>query len=208
MSTPNLLDVGSGYGVYLDELVNTKAFGRIACAEPRRDVRDAANAFGVTLIEKEAGALRDTDFSPNIVTAFEVLERTVSLPEFFGGVSRILPKNGFFCFTTLSASGFDLQVLWDRAPSIYPPDRLNLLSIQGLERLAERFGFEIYELSTPGQLDASIVADALVQDPTIEVPRFVRTLVEEGGPHGREEFQEFLQTYRLSSHVRAAFRKR
>ena len=98
-------------------------------------------------------------------------------------------------------------MLWDKAPYIFVPEHLNLLSIAGLEQLVQRSGFELVELSTPGQLDVEQVRLACQDDPAIRLPRFVETLLSARGPLAAEDFQAFLQKHRLSSHVRIAARK-
>ena len=107
-------------------------------------------------------------------------------------------------FTTKTISGFDLQMLWDKTPYIFVPEHLNLLSIDGLNLLIERSGFGLIELSTPGQLDVELVQLAAKEDPSIKLPSFVSYLLNHRDAEAKEDFQEFLQKHRLSSHVRVA----
>ncbi len=100
-----------------------------------------------------------------------------------------------------------MQVLWDKAPYIFVPEHLNLLSIEGIKLLVERLGLELVEVSTPGQLDLEFVTRAAEADPTIALPRFVKYLIEQRDPLAHADFQEYLQKHRLSSHVRVAARK-
>jgi hypothetical protein len=101
-----------------------------------------------------------------------------------------------------------LQVLWDKAPYIFVPEHLNLLSIEGIGRLLERGGLDAIELSTPGQLDVELVMHAAHNDPAIELPRFIRYLIGSRDRLAHSDFQEFLQKHRLSSHVRVAAARR
>ncbi len=107
---------------------------------------------------------------------------------------------GGLCFlTSISISGFDLQVLWNNSNSIFPPDRMNVFSIEGLTALLERHGFECIELSTPGLLDVEIVANAYRQNPSMRLPRFVKYMLDKRDSETYQSFQEFLQRNRLSS---------
>jgi hypothetical protein len=118
-----------------------------------------------------------------------------------------MAPDGLLLLTTRSGSGFDLSILEGHARYLFVPEHLNLLSLAGLERLMERAGFELLELSTPGELDIGLVRDSLLRDPSIPVPEFVRLLVEHRDEVAHRDFQEFLQKHRLSSHVRLAARR-
>ena len=78
---------------------------------------------------------------------------------------------------------------------------LNFLSVLGFEMLFKRLGFEDVQVETPGQLDVDIVTNALKEDPSISIDRFVRLLLHRNGLE-LANFQEFLVENRLSSHCR------
>ncbi len=73
--------------------------------------------------------------------------------------------------------------------------------------LFEKNGFEIVELSTPGQLDVELVKNSLKNDKNINLSRFMSYLIEKRDEYVHRSFQEFLQRNNLSSHVRIAARK-
>jgi len=137
-----------------------------------------------------------------------VIDRLSDVGGFFGALERAMVPGGLCFLTTISISGFDLQVLWEKSHSIFPPDRMNAFSIQGLTALVERHGFECIELSTPGILDVQIVASALRENPQLELPRFVKYLLTNRDAEAQQSFQEFLQMNRMSSFVRAVLRKK
>lgn len=139
--------------------------------------------------------------------AFDILDRCADPERLFTAARDALEPGGLLLATTILISGFDLQVLWDRADGIYPPERMNLLSAQGLSALIERHGFETLEFSTPGVFDVEEVQHAVRADPGGEWPRFVRYLVENGGEEALEALQEYLQRFRLSSFGRVVLRK-
>ena len=82
------------------------------------------------------------------------------------------------------------------------------MSVSGIEKLMGRAGFDLVEVSTPGQLDVDIVVNIANENPEIDLPRFVKQLVHEASNEAREGFQGFLQDHKLSSHIRVIARAR
>lgn len=142
------------------------------------------------------------------VSAFEKIEHQFSPGMYLCGLRDALASGGLFFFTTRAISGFDLQVLWDRTPYIFVPEHLNLPTIEGIAHLAARCGYDLVELSTPGQLDVELVRHAAQHDPSIKLPPFVRYLLDRRDKEAHWDFQEYLQKHRLSSHVRAVIKKK
>jgi len=141
-----------------------------------------------------------------LISAFEQLEHQFSPFDLLVRLRTMLAPGGLLLVTTRSGSGFDLSVLEGRARYIFVPEHLNLLSLDGISLLMERAGYDLQELSTPGELDVGLVREASERDPSIVLPPFVRTLVHERSEDAHRDFQEFLQKHRLSSHVRLAAR--
>lgn len=155
----------------------------------------------------EPSALADhAPGSADVVTAFEAFDRTADLPALVAAIRRTLKPGGLLCVTAPSVSGFELQALWDRAQSIVPPDKINLLSIRGFMTLFAD-GWEILELSTPGMFDVETVRRAIQADPTADWPRSVRALVMESDDQRRMELQEYLQRARQASFARLLVRR-
>lgn len=142
------------------------------------------------------------------ISAFEKVEHQFSPAAFLQGISGALAEGGLLFFTTRTISGFDLQVLWGKTPYIFVPEHLNLLSVEGIGLLVERCGFELIELSTPGQLDLELVRHAAKNDPSITLPPFITYLLEKRDQEAHWDLQEFLQKHRLSSHVRVVVKKK
>ena len=194
------LDIGSHSPTLFEELKEVGMFASHATLRPLPGLEEDFAAAGIAEAGDEDG------FS--VVTAFEQLEHQYSPLALFQEAFERLVPGGLFFLTTRSCSGFDLQVLGSRAPYIFVPEHLNLLSIEGLERLIEWGRFELVELSTPGQLDVELVQRVTAEDPSILLPPILETLLRKRGAEAHEDFQEFLQKHRLSSHVRVAARKK
>jgi 2-polyprenyl-3-methyl-5-hydroxy-6-metoxy-1,4-benzoquinol methylase len=207
MSDPGVLaDVGAGYGIFLEEVAKQKLFQRVVAIEPSPDLANICSQKQFPVIQKPVEAINGAEIQASWATAFEVLEHVYNPIEFLSAVRKILIPGGFFLFSTLTVTGFDIQVLWENSKIVQPPVHLNFLSVAGVELAARNAGFEVIELSTPGRLDVDIVYNTVTENPRVELPRFVRQLVFHTPQETREAFQQFLQAHRLSSHVQCILR--
>ena len=200
------VDVGSGYGVLLEEVAALGTFDEIMGIEPSPPLADVCREKGFSVIEETLESCSLDPPRPAFATSFELLEHVYDPARFLTALRGLLAERGIFVFTTLTVSGFDIQVLWMESKSVYPPHHLNLLSIDGMTRLVERCGLEIRDLSTPGELDVDIVRNALAEDPDIPLSRFIRQIIETDKDEVRSGFQKFLKQNRLSSHIRLVVR--
>ena len=148
------------------------------------------------------------EINANVVSALGNIDRVFDPENFLKAARSLLCDDGLLFLTASTISGFDLQVLWNNSKSIFPPDHINLLSIEGLTSLIEKSGFEIIELSTPGQLDVELVKNAMQKNKKIKVNRFISYMLNKREESAHYSFQKFLQQFKLSSHVRIAARKK
>jgi SAM-dependent methyltransferase len=140
------------------------------------------------------------------VTAFDVIDRAPDVAVLVDRLAQVIAPGGLLFLTAPNADGFDLQVLWDRAPSLVPPDKLNVLSIEGLQRRFAAPAWELIEVSTPGLFDVEQVRRAVAAAPGAPWPRFVTKLVARDAAAHRD-FQEYLQRHRLASFARIVARR-
>jgi SAM-dependent methyltransferase len=196
------VDIGSGFAIFLEEVGALGRFERVCGIEPNPEMAEIGRERGFDVLEAPIEALEADAIQADFATSFEVLEHVSDPLVFLQASRKVLKPGGVLLLTTLTVSGFDIQVLWEHSKSVHPPHHLNLLSVDGMRRVVERAGFELAELTTPGQLDVDIVAGMLKSMPDLAVPRFVRELVERRDGDTRRAFQEFLAANRLSSHIR------
>src|SRR5262249_36542613 len=116
--------------------------------------------------------IRDAD----LVTLFDVFDHTSDVGGLLSKAAGMLNPGGLLFITAILASGFDIKERGAQAQNLYPPDRLNVLTVEGFQKLFARHGFECLEFSTPGVLDLDIVAQALREDAHLKVSPFVREL--------------------------------
>ena len=191
-----LLDVVSASAPDLVELVAAGATADLDGASTARvQVRPTATTDLKTL------GLAD------VVVAVDVLDRAADLRKLVGALEGIIAPGGVVFATAPVASGFELQALWERSPTVLPPDKLNLPTVNGLLRLFAAPVWEVLELSTPGMFDVEMVRQAMVADPGAGWHRVLRALIEREDAAGRSAFVEFLQSRRLTSFARVVARK-
>ena len=199
-------DIGAGYGVFLEEVRALNAFGEVIGIEPDARLAAISRERGFTIVEHTIEEIPAGSLAVDLATAFEVIEHVFDPLAFLRACAAVLAPGGVLLFTTLTASGFDIQVLWEESRSVTPPQHLNFGSIAGLERLIARAGLEQISVTTPGRLDVDIVRNRVEADLSLPVSRFARSLVR-ASDDVRAAFQQFLAGNRLSSHVQCIVRK-
>jgi len=207
-SAQRFVDINTIHRPFLAELIESNYFKEITILNPKISLEPADyQQKGVRLVEKPIDALPPDNLFDG-VTLFEVIDRLSNVGSFFSALEGIIVPGGLCFLTTISISGFDLQVLWEKSNSIFPTDRINVFSLEGLMLLFERHGFDCLELSTPGLLDIEVVANAYRENPSLDLPRFVKYMLNNRGSSTLQSFQEFLQLNRLSSFTRMVLRKK
>ncbi len=189
---------------FLEEVVNLNLF-------KKKFLYDPSPYISKSFIQEKGFENINKNFvksiNVNIASAFGVIDRVFSPQNFLKKARSFLIDGGIFFITASTISGFDLQILWDKSKSIYPPDRINLISTEGFTKLFEENGFKIIEISTPGQLDIELVKNELKNNKNLELPRFISYMLENREENAHYAFQEFLQHFKLSSHIRIAAKK-
>jgi SAM-dependent methyltransferase len=199
-------DIGAGYGLFLQELAARSRFGTLLAIEPDARLAAVCRDAGFTVVEKWVEDVTAQDVSADMAVAFEVLEHVFDPCVFLQAAARAVRPGGLLFFSTLAASGFDIQVLWEHSRSVSPPQHLNFPTVDGVTTLMRRAGLEPMEVTTPGQLDVDIVRNRLLAHPELPVPRFARTLVR-ADDAARQALQGVLRAHLLSSHVQCLARR-
>ena len=144
----------------------------------------------------------------DVIVAFDTLDRAPDLGALIRSFEQTLTLGGVLFATVTVASGFEIQALWERSPSILPPDKINLPSVQGLQKIFSAPEWEILELSTPGMFDVEMVLRAIKAAPNGSWSREIRALVERADVAGRKALVELLQLRRLTSFARLVVRRK
>lgn len=206
-----LADVGAGIGLFLEAAKSTGQFDQVIGVEPGRDLSRVCRERGHVVIEKPIEEVLPNELQASVITSFEVFEHLYDPMSFVQSMARVLAPGGILIFTTLSATGFDLQVLWEKSKSISPPHHINFVSVPGFAHLIQRCGLELLDVMTPGRLDVDIIKNMAAESRELELPRFVNTLLRlsalERYAHLLPNFQKFIAESGLSSHVCVVIRK-
>lgn len=203
-----IADFNSKNKSFIEEFLNWTEFKKRIVVDPYFNISRLFQSDDVIEVVKDPSKLNMANCSFDVACAFEVIDNHSDVDVLLKSISTSLKEGGLCFLTTISISGFDMQVLWGNSENIFPMDRINVFSNNGLEIMLKRHGFEIIEFSTPGLLDIDKVKNAIKIDPTLSIPRFVKTLIERDNEQMLDDFQEFLQINKLSSFVRLALKKK
>jgi SAM-dependent methyltransferase len=195
-----LVDVGAGTGIFLEEWRRRFPATRLIAIEPGEPLARECRAKGLEVIESFAEDASGCAACGDAVACFEVLEHSHDPLHFVRVLAGFVRPGGCLLVSTLGVDGFDIQLLWERSNSIFPPHHINFLSVAGFERLFARAGLGAVSVITPGALDVDIVRNALHEHPELLAGnRFLARLVSDEPL--AQSFQQFLAANRLSSHV-------
>ena len=144
----------------------------------------------------------------DVLVAIDVLERISSISDLLAQLESVVNPGGLVFATSPVSSGFEIQSLWDRSPSVIPPDKLNLPSVKGLiEMVSKSDRWKILELSTPGMFDVELVRQTMLQSPGENWPRSLHALINGMDQQGVGLFTEYLQSQRLCSFARIVLQR-
>lgn len=190
----NICDVGSGYGIFLEELKKYYPKSSLFGIEPSKEMAAISVSKGIKTLVAMAENSDEWEGKFELVISSEVIEHVYSPTDFLNSVKNLAKPGGYVLLTGLGYEGFDILTLQERSNSIFPPHHINFMSVKGFENLFKRLNFSEVEILTPGELDVDIV---LSNDSDNE---FIRVL-KSRGEEAIKDLQEFMKKYKLSSHV-------
>ena len=192
-----IIDVGAGCGIFLEEWRKNDPEAELIAIEPLHDLSKICQSKGIQVVTSIVEKVSNLQSKANLVVCFEVIEHAHDPFLFVKAIKEMVAPGGLAVFTGLGVDGFDIQVLWDKSKSIFPPHHINFMSVSGFHRLFQRAGFAGVEVVTPGKLDVDIVLNS--REFVAGENRFVETLLNRG-EEALGELQSFLAKYQLSSH--------
>ena len=206
----NILEIGSGYGLFLEELEKSFPDCNVYGLEPGDSLFEVSKNKGLNVINSFVEDLSTNwNNKVDIAISFELLEHLINPYLFFKSLSKKIKKGGTLWMTGIGVDGFDVQVLWNNHINIYPPCHINILSKKGIEILFSRSGFESIEITTPGKLDVQIVKNANFTDFTEKhIGEFLGKIIKNDNVEQMKSLQNWLVNQKLSSHTWIISRKK
>jgi SAM-dependent methyltransferase len=204
-----MVDVGAGFGVFLDEWRKCSPQKQVVAVEPSASLANECRSKGFEVLEEIVENIVGHDNSADLVTCFEVLEHAYDPLNFLRALKRLARPGGYVFISTLCIDGFDLQVLWEKSNQIFPPHHINFLSLDGFEKLFQRAGLTDISVTTPGQLDVDIVRNACKHDPELlEGQHFLSNLLaDKSSATAFQNCHDFLNSLLADSSSATAFQR-
>jgi 2-polyprenyl-3-methyl-5-hydroxy-6-metoxy-1,4-benzoquinol methylase len=196
----NLIDIGAGYGIFLDEWRKVSPETNMIAVEPSHSLANECRKKSLNVIESMAEQVSGINNFADLVVCFEVLEHVYKPIDFLKTLKKLVKPGGYVFISTLCINGFDLQLLWDKSTQISPPHHINFLSVKGFKFLFEKAGLSNIQVITPGKLDVDIVQNEMQRNPdVISENTFLKEILADDKK--AEKFQKFLAENQLSSHA-------
>jgi len=198
--TKQIIEVGCGFGTFLEELKARNVFSSMIGIEPTPNLAMTCKKKGIETINKTIEEIPAKSLKANVVVCFEVIEHIFSPSQFLSACHNILNDNGIIIITCPNVKGFDMQTLGIVSDTI-DHEHLNYFHLDSLNLLLKKVGFEVIENQTPGVLDADLVRNKILekkfklQDPFLQI-----ILLDQWDKMGTN-FQKFLQENLLSSNM-------
>lgn len=204
--TKTLVEVGAGFGTFLEELRSRKVFSSMVGIEPTPNLARTCRNKNLIIIEKSIEEVPPNSLKADIIVNFEVIEHIFSPKKFLQSCNNILKRGGILVITCPNILGFDIQTLGAISDTI-DAEHLNYFNPESLAHLLEETGFAVIEKKTPGVLDADLVRNKILsKEFELHNPLLKMILVEKWTKVG-SYFQEFLQNNLLSSNMMLVARK-
>lgn len=203
----NLLEIGPGYGFFLEEMRFLNAAKDYLAIEPSHKAAEKCRQRGFTVWEVTMENMR-RNVKVDCLVSFEVIEHVFNPREFIQSCADILEPNGILIITTPNIDGFDLAILGPLSDNMRVPNHLNYFNPYSFRDLLIEEGFDVVKLLTPGVLDVEIVRNKIMSGvlDESEIP-FLGTLIKDNQKGFNEKFQKFLKGNGLSSSMMVIARK-
>lgn len=206
--TGTILEIGAAFGTYCESIRDQGYFDRIIAVEPTPGLAETCRQKGIETLEQTVETLKIDASSIDVLTSFEVIEHLFSPRAFIDSAVKFLKPGGLFICTCPNAKSVGGLVLRERA-SMFDHEHVNYFNPHSLGLLLEKCGFEVLEVSTPGELDVELLDTAYQSHSEwFENQDFFRHFLETTSDEGKKAFQSFLKSQKLSSHMWIVGRKR
>ena len=195
----NVIDVGAGQGLFLDELKKKLPKSNLIAIEPSKHFAEICKKKGYQTFEEIVEKIEiSTKQKADLVISNEVIEHVFSPLNYLKKIKKLTKKGGIIVLTTLTIDGIDMIILDKKSSQILPPHHINFISIAGFEKLAKSANLKVINISTPGKMDIDILKNSydLIDSKTSKI--FLDFIFQN---RFENKFQSFLQKNNISSHI-------
>ena len=194
-----IIDIGAGYGTFCSIIKKKNFFNEVIALEPtlsgaRKCRQKKIKTLNMSIEEANISDLKDT----SIFTLFEVIEHLQSPYNFLKKIKKLISKNSFIIFTCPNGMGFDISFLGKKSEAI-DHEHLNYFNPKSIYYLANRAGYNVVEVITPGILDVDILKNKYELKKFNEINNFFLQIFE--NEKKIENLQKFLIKNKLSSNM-------
>lgn len=156
-------DIGSGQGVFLDELRKEIPNNKFIAIEPSDESSKICLEKGFEVKKSLIENIYDMNNYFDCLVSLELLEHVFDPKLFLKKINNMLKPKGFI-FITCLCFGWDISILKEQSKSVSPMQHLNFFNEKSIRFLLENKGFENIQISTPGILDCDIVENAVKEN--------------------------------------------
>jgi len=159
-----ILEVGCARGLYLD-ILKQNGF----CAEGVEVLQYPVQCC----LEKGHFIYKDSIENVRLkknydaVVAWEVLSHIENLTAFFDNIHRCLKGGGFLFITISNATALEYDDIWEDGirhhDNFQPHIFLQIFSLNGIKKLLNKNGFNIIEMTTPGEMDVQNIYETAMR---------------------------------------------
>lgn len=196
-----ILEIGSAFGTFCESITEQDYFNRVIAVEPTPALAETCRKKGLEVFETPVESLDLPMGIADVVVNFEVIEHLFDPRSFIKQCVKYLRKGGLFICACPNIEALGTLVLKEKA-KVIDHEHVNYFNPRSIKLLFEESYLEVVDLSTPGELDAELLKNALNEDEKLrrENP-FFDYLFFNAGDEAVSKFQEFLKESRLSSHM-------
>lgn len=200
--TPGVLvEVGSATGMFCEEALATGAFRRVIGIEPGAAQADTCRSKGIETIEATIEEVGELEEAANVIASFETIEHVYSPRNFLVRCRKLLTPGGLLVLTCPNYDGFDIMTLGVLSDSL-DAEHINMFNPRSLTQLVKSLGFSVVEVSTPGELDAELVRNKVLDGSlSLNGQAFLQKILVDDWETRGLEFQKYLKQNHLSSHM-------
>ncbi len=198
-----LVEIGSGFGTFLEEMTLKGAFETVLGIEPTPDLARTCREKGLKIVERtvEEAARDGTLPQADVIVSFEVIEHLFDPGAFVEYCGRLLVPGGVFVSTCPNWEGFDLQVLGTVSDAI-DHEHVNYFTPSSIATLCRDRGLIPLGIETTGELDAEIVRNKVLEGRfSLDSNPFLKRVLVDRWEDLGGSFQEFLKKSNLSSNM-------